>query len=654
MKLKKVLVRDFQSIRNSNEFDIQDITCLVGKNEAGKTAILKAMYKLNPIIQNEGDFDVISDFPRADVEDYQYEVETGKSEIGEVITATFELEDFDLEDVISDFGDDVITDRKLILIKKYDNTKSFILRCDFLKLKSNLLQNAELTPEISDQLSKFKTAEECVNYLSEQEQTSEVTRLNNIFKNINTKSIEVYLYETYIKGLIPKFLYFDEYYQLRGFENIESLKKRITEKRLLSSDHPMLGLIELARLEIDNLITPSRTQELVNKLEGAGNHLSKKILMYWSQNQHLQMKFDVRPARPGDPEGMTNGTNIWAGVYDRRHMVTTNLGSRSRGFVWFFSFLAWYSQIQRKHESIILLLDEPGLFLHAKAQADLLNYFEQELKSNHQLIYTTHSPFMVDSHHFEKVRIIQDKGIDSLEEMPKDEEGTKVLNDVFEASIDSLFPLQGALGYDLYQNLFIGPNCLIVEGASDLLYLQTMSELLQSIGKEGLSDKWTITPVGGSDKVPTFIALIGAQKGLKLATLIDIQKKDKQLIENLYKRKLLKKNFVLTFGDFISKEEADIEDIFSAEFYLKLVNQEFSKDLSKKITIKDILNTNQRLLVKLASYFETNPLKDSKNFSHYRPARYFTEKISELKKEVDEDTIVRFEEIFKKLNSFIK
>src|SRR5207248_1940064 len=146
-----------------------------------------------------------------------------------------------------------------------------------------------------------------------------------------------------------------------------------------------------------------------------------------------------------DPAGMTTGTNIWAGVYDSRHMVTTNLGTRSRGFVWFFSFLAWYSKLQRINEPLILLLDEPGLTLHAKAQEDLLRYFEQELREEHQLIYTTHSPFMVDPQHFERVRIVQDKGIDTMEPLPPAEDGTKILTDVFEATGDSLFPLQGAL-----------------------------------------------------------------------------------------------------------------------------------------------------------------------------------------------------------------
>jgi hypothetical protein len=109
---------------------------------------------------------------------------------------------------------------------------------------------------------------------------------------------------------------------------------------------------------------------------------------------------------------------------------------------------------------------------------------------------------MVDAQHFDRVRIVEDKSIDSKEPLPPESQGTKVFTEVLEAEEGSLFPLQGALGYDIAQTLFIGPNCLIVEGVSDLLYLQTMSALLGENGREGLSQKWTITPVGGSEKVP--------------------------------------------------------------------------------------------------------------------------------------------------------
>jgi AAA15 family ATPase/GTPase len=75
MKLTRVQVREFKSVRDSNSFDVGNVTCLVGKNEAGKTAILEALYRLNPIVASRAKFDVTEDYPRADVEEYQLAVQ---------------------------------------------------------------------------------------------------------------------------------------------------------------------------------------------------------------------------------------------------------------------------------------------------------------------------------------------------------------------------------------------------------------------------------------------------------------------------------------------------------------------------------------------------------------------------------------------------
>jgi predicted ATP-dependent endonuclease of OLD family len=190
------------------------------------------------------------------------------------------------------------------------------------------------------------------------------------------------------------------------------------------------------------------------------------------------MRFDVRDAKPEDPPEMRQGINVWGEVYDTVHWAHTPLGSRSRGFVWFFSFLAWYEDIKWQKQNVILLLDEPGLSLHGRAQADPLKYFEAEL-STHQLLYTTHSPFMIDPAKLGRVRIVQDLGIDAREQLPKERDGTKVLTNVFDATDDSLFPLQGGLGYEIQQTLFIGPNSLVVEGPADMLYLRAVSAQLE-------------------------------------------------------------------------------------------------------------------------------------------------------------------------------
>lgn len=83
MRLVQVQVQNFQSVRDSQPFNISDLTCLVGKNEAGKTAILKALYRLNPIDAHESEFSVTADYPRNEVSSYKSDVATGKGSVSQ-------------------------------------------------------------------------------------------------------------------------------------------------------------------------------------------------------------------------------------------------------------------------------------------------------------------------------------------------------------------------------------------------------------------------------------------------------------------------------------------------------------------------------------------------------------------------------------------
>lgn len=650
MKLTKVHVTDYQSVRDSNEFDIGDVTCLVGKNEAGKTALLQAIYRLRPIVAADDGYSVTDDYPRRDVADYEHDIEQEERDHAVVARLTYELDDADVAAVSKTFGAKALTSRTLTIEKAYEQDGlTFGLSINEEEALRHLLSRYSVPEETRVSLQACSTPAEAKNAVAGLEQTEAIQDVSKwVDALIAAKGITHYVYHKILAARVPQFLYFDEYYQMRGCDNIEALKKRAASDALEKSDYPMLGLIRKARLDLDGLLAPERTRDLKNKLEGAGNHLTKSIVRYWSQNKHLQMRFDVRPAHAQDPEGMRSGTNIWAEVYDTRHLVTTELGSRSRGFVWFFSFLAWYGDVQREKQNVILLLDEPGTSLHGKAQGDLLRYFEEELVPNHQVIYTTHSPFMVDPSRFDRVRIVQDRSIDTDEELPEDEEGTKVIVEVLESTEDSLFPLQGALGYDIAQTLFVGPNSLVVEGVSDLLYLQVMTGVLQASGREGLDPGWTITPVGGSDKVPTFVALLGAQEKMNVVTLIDFQEKDRQAIENMWRRKLVKKKQVLTYADFVDANEADVEDVLGAPLYIDLVNAEYAAELGKPIAMEDLKSKHPRITVRLEQHFAENPLSGGAVFNHYRPARRMAETIGELK--VPDAVLDRFQAVCSAVN----
>lgn len=652
MKLTKARITNFQSIHDSTEFDIADVTCLVGKNEAGKTALLKALYRLNPVIESDGTFDPVEDYPRQAVSDYEDDVNAGRAEPAQVVHAAYALEPDDIAAVENVYGEAALGDDPAITLHKgYSNEVTFTgINVDSASAISHLIETAGLPQPLAAQLLGSTSAPEKLDLLSNAEQTDAVGELRPKLDAISANDVASVVYTDILRDRIPKFLYFDEYYQMKGHDSIDALKNRLDTNALDPQDHPLVGLIDLAGLDLHQLTAPGKTQALIARLEAAENRLTQKVLTYWSQNRHLRMKFDIRPAQPEDGPGMTSGTNIWGRVHDTKHMVSTALGTRSRGFVWFFSFLAWYSKLRNEGANLILLLDEPGLSLHAKAQADLLHYFDEELKPHHQVIYTTHSPFMVSPGQFSSVRIVQDPSIEPDSDIDTDQlSGTRVTTDVLEATPDSLFPLQAALGYEIHQTLFIGPNCLVVEGVSDLLYIQTVSALLQERSKCGLSAEWTVTPVGGADKVPTFVALIGAQTNLNVAVLIDYQKKDKQTIENLYKRKLLKKKNVLTFADYTGGREADIEDMLSPEFYLKLVDGSFGTS----IALNKLPGNHPRILQRLEQHLATNPLPDGAIFNHYRPARYFAENVGSLVAQLTDQELDRFEQAFKTINALL-
>ena len=177
--------------------------------------------------------------------------------------------------------------------------------------------------------------------------------------------------------------------------------------------------------------------------------------------------------------------------------VEVNLNDRSRGFQWFFAFYITFSADTHggNAENAILLLDEPGLYLHAKSQGDLLRHFDDDFTN--QILYSTHSPFMVPTHRLDSVRTVN----------IGENTGTTVTNDPTGDS-RTLFPLQAALGYDLAQSLFVGPNNLVVEGVTDFWILATVSAYLSDTGKTGLSPNLTLTPAGGAQKVSYMVALL--------------------------------------------------------------------------------------------------------------------------------------------------
>ncbi len=451
----------------------------------------------------------------------------------------------------------------------------------------------------------------------------------------------------------PKFLYFDDYYLLPGKVNLVGLKGRIDSDSLAQDDQTVLSLLRMADVDLETLLEPSGYEPARAKLEAISNTITDQLFKYWTQNKELDVEFDIRTDSHDQPP-FDNGNNLYIRIRNRRHRVTVPFSQRSRGFIWFFSFLVWFDGIREQlgtQAPLVLLLDEPGLSLHALAQADLLRYIEV-LSEEHQVMYTTHSPFMVRSDRLHQVRTVEDR-LDS---------GTTVTDNVTGADAKTLFPLQAALGYTVAQNLFISPRNLLVEGPADLIYLQFFSAALERANRTALRDDITLVPVGGLDKLATFVALLGAND-LELAVLHDFSGNPEQRLESLVRDKLIGKRQVLNYAMFRTVQSSgrnnpsvaliatDVEDIISPAPYLRLFNATFQPGLNGTTISENDLPPGDRIVLRIETYLKTNQisLRPSGGFNHYLPASQLAEKPSILGR-IDAVTLNRFEQLFTTMN----
>ena len=412
-----------------------------------------------------------------------------------------------------------------------------------------------------------------------------------------------------------------------------------------------MALLRVADIGIDEIESPSEGYEhLKAQIESVSINLTDQIMEFWKQNEDIEVEIDIK-SDPTDEAPYNSGPNLYLRIKSRKHRVGTPFDQRSRGFIWFFSFLVWFDSVKEQigsEEDIILLLDEPGLALHALAQEDFLHYID-DLSQKHQVIYTTHSPFMIHSDRLHQVRMVEDK----------DKVGTVISDNVSGSDARTIFPLQAALGWTVAQNLFISKRNLLVEGASDLIYLKAISSILEIEGRTGLQENITIVPVGGLDNVVTFIALLGAN-GLKIVVLHDYSGNQEQKIKKVIQEKIIKSKAILNPSQFRDLDKigqngqpSDTEDLFDQELYLEYFNKAFAKELDGKTINKQGLPSRPRIVNQIEVYLKEKSinLRSSGGFNHYTVSSYFA---SNPPESVSDETLSRFEALFKAINKEIK
>lgn len=624
MKLRSVKVNKYKSIQKEQTINIEpDITTIVGMNESGKTSFLQAIAKTNYFTSDSDfEFDITQDYPRSELVDFE-----NSDEDEEIIVCTYTLSDEFIAQINKDLGADVFSSRQLTYTSNYKETATVGgMTGNQKKYLEFIVKNYTLSTKTKSTIVSLTDLKAVASIVAEEGDT-DLTALKAQLKKITDSthwdnSLSGYIYTNYIKPNFPKYWYFDDYYHLGGKINLNELSNGNTDEKTKTAR----ALLELARIQTSDILSTSDYERFIALLEASSNKITNEIFKYWSTNKNLDIEFRIQ-----DKDSIKY---LDIRVKSQRHRITLPLDRRSKGFNWFFSFIIWFSKIQAdKSSDFILLLDEPGLNLHASAQADLLRFFE-DLSKKYQIIYTTHSPFMVESDKLNRVRTVLET-----------DEGTIISDSIQEKDADTLFPLQAALGYDIAQNLFISKNNLLVEGPADLLYITVMSNLLESQKRKGLTENITIVPVGGLDKVTTFISLLRGSK-LNIVCLLDsfIDQKGKQRVSDLIQQRIIKEKNIRFFDEFTGtgNKTADIEDLFSKEEYLKLFNIAFDKEY-KEVKIADLDSAIETILKQI------NKAIGKDRFNHYRPAN----KLNQLGVDVSyfsKETLDRFEKMFIEIN----
>ena len=625
MKLLGFQVTNFRSVKDSGWIDAQQITTLIGTNESGKTNLLLPLWKLNPA--RDGEIKPLEDYPRKlysgykDLEDKpifvraRFELPSGLAE--KLANATkHPVEQMKEVDVSRDFDGDYHIGFPLVKsppLNVPDLKKQIIeLLSKFDKLENptdeavKVLTNAskalnfalEQLEEKEGELSKkdtetlfgtlSKVGKRTVSKLGE-ELSSAYNSIRLLIANYleNTTRPAPEDHEKVVKAIIqrmPNFVYYSNYgnldseiylpHVIDNLKRIATLGPREAAKaRTLKVlfDFVQLSPKEILELGREGIAPPpdankpsqeqisleaERKRERSVLLQSAESRLTSEFKSWWRQGNYA-----FRLTADG------NHFKVW--VSDDKRPEPIELESRSTGLQWFLSFfLVFLVESEDAHADSILLLDEPGLTLHPLAQEDLSEFF-QVLSKNNQIIYTTHSPFMVDANNLDRVKAVfvdeegYSKASDDLRAQEKTSDKTK-----------SVYAVDAALGLTTSRTLIAGCQPVVVEGASDQILLSAMKTLLISRSLISPPKEILFFPAGGVRGVTKLVSVLTGIKDAQPFVILDSDKQGKNMAEQLKKSTYNNhEDRILMTDDFCNLENSEIEDLWPTAFYAERVSK---------------------------------------------------------------------------------
>lgn len=657
MTLKRFKVTNFRSVMDSGWIDCDSVTSLVGVNEAGKSNIILALWKLNPA--REGEIDPLHDMPTK-----EYTTMRGIPEKITFISAEFEL-DSSLQKTVAEKGGCTLSDAATVCISRRYNGKYYvsfpsyslpksipmktlqnvvestinrlsalnektkaeagikdIAFATFSKISEYIRGKAELTCQdrnaimsfFSDNVTKSATSEiyPCVEEAKKE--------IKNLFKPIETKdpTSDAEIRQLMVDEM-PSFVYYSNYGNLdaqiylphaikwlKG-EEVAGIKNdaKVRTLRVLF-DFVKLNPEEVLELGKDPVQIILEKQGQVNRkptdeeIALVTEQKTARSILLNSASVDLTRKFkewwkqgDYTFRLEADGEIF----KIW--VSDDKRPEPIELERRSTGLQWFLSFfLVFLVESTEAHKGAILLLDEAGLSLHPLAQKDLIAFFENLSKTN-QIIHTTHSPFLVDTSNIDRVKVVY-----------VDDDGYTVVSSDLRASDDkvnrkSIYAVHAALGLSVSDILLQGCQPIIVEGPSDQNYLNAIKLYLLRNKKYAPNMELVFMPSGGVRGIPGVVSIVSGKSGDLPIVILDSDQSGKDA-----KKKLLSGLYhdahdrIIEITDFIKVENCEIEDLIPINLMQRQLDR-FFRDVEDN-DIVDYINADQAIIPQIEMFAENN------------------------------------------------
>jgi predicted ATP-dependent endonuclease of OLD family len=651
MRLRKFRVRAYRCIHDSGEITVGDLAAFVGRNESGKTTILQALTMLNKE-ERVSDLDLCDEMfeeLKEEIRLAEGEFELNSSErniLKEKFPNLPQINKIKLfrtnkkPEVQYEFENIKISEKSDGGLNSWENFSKRML--DFLDTIPNHLRIQVNTKFFEDAppknqvnfdsgLAEFNNQFHVVAIQDPkviEEWEKMYSKPENQFSNLLSGGSEKTALENFISNqLHPRFVYFSDYKKIYGNINLNEYIREEKGERKESIEYveefdkaeSVRNLFYLAELDINELEevrdSPSRSIKLLN---AASNRLTKKLNPAWKGDPiHVDLRYN-----PG---------NIMSVVISDVHKdgTVTNTGllnRRAEGFKWTFSFIVNFAAETQRAElkEAILLLDEPARNLHPTQQMGISDLL-RNLAGSNQVLYATHSPFMIFDYTPGNLLVV---------ELDKRKHLSRIFYDYWNADDKTLTPILYGLSRGLVESIVdreIGRNSrpvIIVETMSDSMYLNSFDKFLQdpNISMNPLN---IVAAFNKNAVLP--LAIFYRNHGYNTFILLDNTEESKQISSQLTSNEF---NPIQTiFFEKDGKTIESIEDYIVLEDYLHAVNQTYEIKLRHEgysnLTTEDIISKKKKgVLENLNEIWEEHRDDDWDKFDNEEITRYICEKIA--------------------------